>query len=91
MDKKATANPACLRQSVRGQDLIRLHGDVPLRVLRLIYGHGFAPAFVATHTLRQVLPVLDRSSLDKLLNDARLGQLDGKIAQATQQSLQATG
>jgi hypothetical protein len=72
----------CLHQGFRGREIQQQHGDVQIRTLRHVYGSGFAPAFRASYALREVLPMLDRSSLDKLLVDYKRGELDAKIAAA---------
>jgi len=81
MDKKA-ATHACLRQDFKGHQIEHKHGEVPIRIFRMIYGSGFAPAFSASHGLRHTLALLDRRSLDKLLRDERSGVLDDKIETA---------
>jgi hypothetical protein len=81
MGKRAASN-ACLRQGFKGREIVERHGDVPIRIFRLIYGSGFAPAFCASHGLRHTLAILDRPSLDKLLTDEKCGVLDTKIAAA---------
>jgi hypothetical protein len=79
-----TKTPAhgCLHHRFRGHEVQQKYGDVPIRTLRLIYGGGFAPAFCASYRLRDVLPMLDRPSLDKLLADYKHDELDAKIAAA---------
>jgi hypothetical protein len=81
MGKRVTSH-TCLRQGFKGREIEEKHGDVPIRVFRLIYGSGFAPAFCASHGLRHTLAMLDRPSLDKLLADDKCGVLDTKIAAA---------
>jgi hypothetical protein len=72
----------CLHHGFRGRDIQHQHGDVQIRTLRQIYGGGFAPAFCASYALRDVLAMLDRPSLDKLMVDFKRGELDAKIAAA---------
>jgi hypothetical protein len=79
MGKRALSH-ACLRQGFKGHEIEEKHGDVPIRIFRLIYGQGFAPAFCSSHGLRHTLAILDRPSLDKLLTDEKQGVLDAKIA-----------
>ncbi|GFZ86429.1 hypothetical protein [Dyella caseinilytica] len=79
MGKRATSH-ACLRQGFKGREIEDKHGDVPIRIFRIIYGQGFAPALCASHGLRHTLAMLDRLSLDKLLADEKAGVLDAKIA-----------
>lgn len=86
MGMKAPAH-GCLHRGFEGHEIHQKHGDVQIRILRLIYGAGFAPAFSASYILRDVLPMLDRSSLDKLLNDDKRGELDAKIAHALEQQI----
>lgn len=81
MNKKA-ASHACLRQGFKGHDIEQKHGDIPIRIFRLVYGQGFAPAFSASHTLRNTLGMLDRASHDKLLADNKNGSLEAKITLA---------
>jgi hypothetical protein len=77
-----TRTPAhtCIRHWYRGHEIHQKYGDIQIRMLRLVYGAGFAPAFYASHTLREVLPLLDRSSLDKLLADYPGGELEAKLS-----------
>ena len=82
-----TSVRGCLHHGFRGQEIRHQHGDVQIRTLRHIYGGGFAPAFSASHPLRDVLAMLDRPSLDKLLVDYKRGELDAKIAVAVMQDL----
>ena len=77
---RKSALHTCLRQGFKGHEIEQKHGDVPIRIFRLIYGTGFAPAFCASHSLRHTLALLDRPSLDKLLADDRCGALDTKVA-----------
>jgi hypothetical protein len=81
MDKQAPSH-ACLRQDFKGHQIEQKHGEIPIRIFRMIYGPGFAPAFYASHGLRHTLALLDRRSLDKLLMDEQNGVLDSKIAMA---------
>lgn len=76
-----TRTPAhtCIRHWYRGHEIHQQYGEVQIRILRLVYGAGFAPAFYASQTLREVLPLLDRSSLDKLLTDYQVGELEAKL------------
>ena len=80
---------ACLHHWFEGREIHQTYGDIQIRTLRLIYGAGFAPAFCASHLLHDVLPLLDRSSLDKLLVDYKHGVLEEKIKRAFAQ--QASG
>jgi hypothetical protein len=79
---RKTVSHTCLRQGFKGHEIEQKHGDVPIRIFRLIYGTGFAPAFCASHGLRHTLALLDRPSLDKLLADEKSGVLDTRIAMA---------
>jgi hypothetical protein len=81
MDKKALSH-ACLHQDFKGHQIEQKHGEIPIRILRDIYGPGFAPAFYASHRLRHTLALMDRRSLDKLLADQQNGVLDSKIEMA---------
>ena len=90
MGRKAVSH-TCLRQGFRGHEIEQRHGDVPIRIFRLIYGTAFAPAFCASHSLRHTLALLDRSSLDKLLADEKCGVLDTKIAIALAQEVSSEG
>jgi hypothetical protein len=81
MDNRASTH-ACLRQDFKGHVIEQKYGDIPIRIFRLIYGSGFAPAFCSSHGLRHTLAILDRPSLDKLLTDDKSGLLAGKIAAA---------
>lgn len=76
---KRAASHTCLRRGFKGREIEEKHGDVPIRIFRLIYGPGFAPAFCSSHGLRHTLAILDRPSLDKLLADQKSGALDAKI------------
>jgi hypothetical protein len=73
---------ACLHHWFEGREIHQKYGDIQIRTLRLIYGGGFAPAFSASHLLHNALPLLDRSSLDKLLADYKRGELEAKINKA---------
>lgn len=84
MGRKA-ASHACLRQVFKGHEIEQKHGEVPIRIFRMIYGTGFAPAFCASHGLRHTLAMLDRPSLNKLLADEKSGLLDEKVARALAQ------
>ncbi|MBE1159535.1 hypothetical protein [Dyella acidiphila] len=86
--RKKDSSHACLRQAFKGRDIEQKHGDVPIRIFRMIYGSGFAPAFSASHGLRHTLAILDRPSLDKLLADEKCGVLDAKVALAVAQETQ---
>jgi hypothetical protein len=81
MGRKASSH-ACLRQDFKGHEIEQKHGEVPIRIFRMIYGTGFAPAFCASHGLRHTLAMLDRPSLNKLLADEKSGLLDDKVARA---------
>ncbi|GLQ99931.1 hypothetical protein [Dyella mobilis] len=76
---------ACLRQDFKGHEIANKYGEIPIRIFRLIYGPGFAPAFCSSHGLRHTLAILDRPSLDKLLADDKGGLLEGKISAALAQ------
>lgn len=84
MNTKAAPH-ACLHHKFKGHDIDQRHGDIEIRIFRLIYGAGFAPAFCASHLLHQVVAMLDKSSLDKLINDNKSGALAGKIVSALAQ------
>jgi hypothetical protein len=84
---KRAASTTCLRQGFKGHEIEEKHGEVPIRIFRIIYGSGFAPAFCASHSLRHTLAILDRPSLDKLLTDERCGVLDAKIAAAVAEDI----
>jgi hypothetical protein len=81
---------ACLRQGFKGHEVEQKYGDIPIRIFRMIYGAGFAPAFCSSHGLRHTLAILDRTSLDKLLADEKSGALEGKIARALEQEATCT-
>jgi hypothetical protein len=84
MEKKASSH-ACLHHGFRGREIEKLLGDSQVHTFRRIYGVGFAPGFCASHVLRNVLPLLDTPSLDKLLIDSKNGQLESKLALALAQ------
>jgi hypothetical protein len=84
MEKK-TSSHACLRHWFKGHEIEKLLGNAQIRTFRLIYGGGFAPAFCASQVLREVLAMLDKPSLDKLLADANEARLAQKIAYALAQ------
>jgi len=84
MDKKASSH-ACLHHGFKGHEIEKRLGNVQVRTFRMIYGAGFAPSFCASHILRDVLALLDKPSLDKLLIDGKNGQLESKIAHALAQ------
>jgi hypothetical protein len=88
MGTRAPAH-ACLHHWYKGREIQQRYGDVDIRTLRFIYGAGFAPAFYASHALRDVLALLDRLSLDKLLADYEQGNLEAKMDRAL--AAQATG
>jgi hypothetical protein len=83
---------ACLHHWFEGREIHQKFGAIQIRTLRFVYGTGFAPAFSASHLLHDTLPLLDRSSLDKLLVDYKLGLLEAKIEAAfAQQTAIASG
>lgn len=84
MERKVSSH-ACLRRDFQGHAIEQKHGDVPIRVLRRIYGPRFATAFYASHSLRHTLAMLDRPSLNLLLADEKDGVLDAKIKKALEQ------
>jgi hypothetical protein len=84
MGKKVSSH-ACLHQWFKGHEIEKQLGDAQVRTFRLIYGTGFAPAFFASQVLREMLALLDKPSLDKLLMDSKSGQLENKIAHALAQ------
>lgn len=84
MEKK-TSPHACLHHGFKGHEIEKRLGDVQVGTFRMIYGTGFAPSFYASHVLRDVLALLDKPSMDKLLMDSRNGQLEIKIAHALAQ------
>ena len=90
MGAKASTH-GCLHHGFRGREIQHEHGDVQIRTLRQIYGGGFAPAFCASYALRDVLAMLDRPSLDKLMVDYKRGELDTKIAAAITREMCAFG
>ncbi len=95
MGTRAPAH-ACLHHWYKGREIHQKYGEVEIRTLRFIYGSGFAPAFCASHALRDVLPLLDRLSLDKLLADYERGDLEAKMdgalaSQASAAYASATG
>jgi hypothetical protein len=58
------------------------HGDTPLRILRKIYGPGFAAGYPDSEKLSEVLPSLNATSLSQLRRDHETGHLGHKIAKA---------
>jgi hypothetical protein len=84
MGKRASSH-ACLHHWFKGHEIEKQLGDLQVRTFRLIYGAGFAPALCASHVLREMLALLDKTSLDKLMLDGKSGQLESKIAYALAQ------
>jgi hypothetical protein len=64
-------------------DISHKYGDTPVRILRKVYGQGFAAGYPETQKLSEVLPQLNETSLSQLRRDHETGHLAHKITKAS--------
>jgi hypothetical protein len=64
-------------------EISRKHGNTLIRILRKIYGAGFAQTFKDDVKLSEALAMMDAASLSQLVKHHQDGSLPRRIAEAS--------